>query len=362
MELATAIINTSALRHNLRRIRALTPHSKQMAVVKANAYGHGVIDVAQALHDDADALGVARLPEAVHLREAGITLPILLLEGVFCPDELRQAAALRLQIAVHSPEQLAMLEAADLAAPLTVWLKIDTGMHRLGVPPAEAEAFWQRLCRCANVAPPVNFLTHFSRADEPQAVKTAQQIACFDRVTAGKAGLQSLAASAGIVAWPQAHRDWVRPGLLLYGVSPLAQQTAAAWDLRPVMRLQTRVIAVRPHAAGEPVGYGDTWTSPRATRLGVLGIGYGDGYPRDMPSGTPVWLNGREVPLVGRVSMDMLCVDLGPQAQDKPGDTAVLWGPELAVEKVAAVAEKSPYELVTRLTSRVTLHYRADEE
>ncbi|MEH0875100.1 alanine racemase [Pectobacterium cacticida] len=356
MKTATAVINRRALRHNLQRIRQLTPHSQVVAIVKANAYGHGMLECAHTL-SDADGYGVARLSEALALRASGITKPIVLLEGFFSADELPLLTEHQLETAVHSPEQLAALEQATLSQPIRVWMKLDTGMHRLGVLPEHAEAFWQRLTECRNVAQPVNVMSHFCRADEPDAGTTERQLACFDAFTQGKPGAQSIAASGGILLWPQAHRDRVRPGILLYGVSPLDNEDAAHFGLQPAMTFTSHLIAVREHRAGEAVGYGGIWTSPRNTRLGVVAVGYGDGYPRCAPVGTPVLINGREVPLSGRVSMDMITVDLGPEAQDKVGDDAILWGPALPVERIAAHTGVSAYELITRLTSRAQLTY-----
>ncbi|MEC5317327.1 alanine racemase [Brenneria populi subsp. brevivirga] len=356
MKTATAVVNLRALRHNLQRIRELAPQCRLVAVVKANAYGHGLIEAARALCH-ADAYGVARLSEALQLREAGIAKPILLLEGFFSADELALAAEHRLESAVHSVEQLAALEAADLPRPIRVWMKLDTGMHRLGVLPERAEAFYQRLAQCRNVVQPVNVMSHFCRADEPQAGTTERQLACFDAFTRGKPGAQSIAASGGILLWPQAHRDQIRPGIVLYGVSPTERESAADFGLQPAMTFTSHLIAVREHKAGQPVGYGSTWTSERDTKLGVVAIGYGDGYPRSAPAGTPVWINGREAPLAGRVSMDMITVDLGPDAQDRVGDRAVVWGDVLPVEKIAAHTGISAYELITRLTQRARLEY-----
>ena len=359
MQAATVVINRRALRHNLQRLRELAPASKLVAVVKANAYGHGLLETARTLTDaDADAFGVARLEEALRLRAGGIAQPILLLEGFFAAEDLAVIAAQRLHTAVHSPEQLAALEQADLPEPVTVWMKLDTGMHRLGVRPEEAEAFYQRLSQCKNVRQPVNVVSHFARADEPTCGATERQLDIFTTFTEGKPGLRSIAASGGILLWPQSHYDWVRPGIILYGVSPLDDRsTGRDFGCQPVMTLTSSLIAVREHKAGEPVGYGGTWISARDTRLGVVAMGYGDGYPRAAPSGTPVLVNGREVPIVGRVAMDMICVDLGPQAQDKAGDAVVLWGEGLPVERIAEITKVSAYELITRLTSRVAMKY-----
>jgi len=282
---------------------------------------------------------------------------VLLLEGFFNPEDLPVLAANNLQTAVHSWEQLEALEQAELPHPLTIWLKLDTGMHRLGIRPEEAEAFCARLARCANVRQPFNLMTHFACADELDSPVTPQQISLFKRLTQGLAGQCTLASSAGILAWPAAHADWVRPGIMLYGVSPFADKTGAEHGLQPVMTLKSGLIAVRELKAGESVGYGGHWTSPRDTRLGVVAVGYGDGYPRNAPNGTPVWLNGRRVPVVGRVSMDMMTVELGPEAQDQVGDEVILWGAQLPVEEVARYIGTIPYELVTKLTPRVQVEY-----
>ena len=306
--------------------------------------------------DTADA--VMESDEALRLRAGGIAQPILLLEGFFEAADLAIISAQRLHTAVHSPEQLAALEDADLPEPITVWMKLDTGMHRLGVLPEQAEAFYQRLSQCKNVRQPVNIVSHFARADEPECGATERQLDIFTTFAEGKTGLRSIAASGGILLWPQSHFDWARPGIILYGVSPLENRPwGPDFGFQPVMSLVSKLIAVREHKAGEPVGYGGTWTSERDTRLGVVAMGYGDGYPRAAPSGTPVLVNGREVKIVGRVAMDMICVDLGPDAQDKAGDDVVMWGDGLPVERIAEITKVSAYELITRLTSRVAMKY-----
>ena len=357
MQAATVVVNRRALRHNLQRLRELAPASRLVAIVKANAYGHGLLETARTL-PDADAFGVARLEEALRLREGGITHRILLLEGFFTADELPLVSAHHLDTVVHSVEQLTALEAAHLDEPVTVWMKLDTGMHRLGFHPSEAEAFYQRLSQCKNVRQPVNIVSHFARADEPDCGVTERQLDIFTTFSDGKPGQRSLAASGGTLLWPQAHFDWVRPGIILYGVSPLDRHPwGEDFGFQPAMTLTSSLIAVREHKAGDAVGYGGTWVSERDTRLGVVAMGYGDGYPRSVPSGTPVLVNGREVPIVGRVAMDMICVDLGPDAQDIAGDPVVFWGEGLPVERIAEATGISAYELITRLTSRAALKY-----
>ncbi|MEQ2024310.1 alanine racemase [Xenorhabdus szentirmaii] len=356
MKSATAVIDRRALRHNLQQIRKQAPDSKVIAVVKANAYGHGLLEAAYTM-EGADCFGVARIGEALALRSGGIVKPVLLLEGFFEAADLPVLVVNHIDTVVHCIEQLEALEQADLPHPIKVWMKLDTGMHRLGVRLDEAEAFYQRLKRCHNVEQPVNIISHFSRADEPEVETTQQQIDHFMAFVADKSGEKSIAASGGILLWPQAHLDWVRPGIMMYGASPIADKTAADFKLLPAMTLKSRLISVRKHKIGESVGYGGTWSSEQDTCIGVVAMGYGDGYPRSAPAGTPVFINGREVPIVGRVSMDMITVDLGPACQDKVGDEVTLWGSVLPVEKIAEHSGISAYELITKLTSRVEMEY-----
>ncbi|WP_394245598.1 alanine racemase [Vibrio astriarenae] len=356
MKAARACIDLSALQHNLRQLRQQASKSKVLAVVKANGYGHGLRHIAQHA-EGADAFGVARIQEALQLRACGIVKPILLLEGFYSAMDLPVLVTNNIQTVVHCEEQLDALEQAELDAPVVVWLKVDSGMHRLGVRPEQYQDFVQRLHTCKNVAKPLRYMSHFASADEPEKPVTQQQINLFDSLTQGCEGERSLAASAGVLAWPSSYHDWIRPGIIMYGVSPFSDKTAQQLGYQPVMTLKSHLIAVREVKAGESVGYGGIWTSERDTKVGVIAIGYGDGYPRVAPNGTPVLVNGRRAPIAGRVSMDMLTVDLGPDAQDKVGDEAVLWGEGLPVEEVAQHIETIAYELVTKLTSRVDMEY-----
>ncbi len=353
---ATATINTQALHHNLMHVRDIAPNSKVLAVVKANAYGHGLLPVARHL-EGVDAFGVARIEEALTLRAGGIVTPILLLEGFYSSADLSIAVTNNIHTVVHTIEQVEALEEATINLPAQVWLKIDTGMNRLGVRPEHTEEFVRRLEACENVAKPLRFISHFCCADELEHDFSLKQISCFEEVTASYQGERSLAASAGIVAWPDSHYQWVRPGIMLYGVSPIESQSAASMGLAPAMTLSASLIAINDVKQGETVGYGARWQAKRDTRIGVVAIGYGDGYPRMAPNGTPVLVNGRKVEIVGRVSMDMLTVDLGPDAKDKVGDKAVLWGEGLPAEDVASHIGTIAYELVTKLTSRVVMQY-----
>ncbi|GAB2642518.1 alanine racemase [Vibrio panuliri] len=356
MKAATAQIDLAALKHNLQLLKQQAPNSKMMAVVKANGYGHGLNQIAKNANV-ADAYGVARIEEALQLRAVGIVKPILLLEGFYSPGDLPVLVTNNIQTVVHCIEQLEALENAILETPVKVWLKVDSGMHRLGVRPEQLEEFITRLKACDNVAQPLRYISHFACADELDKPATVQQIELFRSLTDGCSGERSLAASAGVLAWPESHLDWVRPGIIMYGVSPFADKSAEELGFKPVMTLKSHLIAVRDVKQGESIGYGGIWTSERDTKVGVIAIGYGDGYPRTAPNGTPVYVNGRKVPTAGRVSMDMLTVDLGPQATDKVGDEAILWGKELAAEEVAAHIGTIAYELVTKLTPRVEMEY-----
>lgn len=356
MKAATAHVDLAALKHNLQQLKQQAPNSKMMAVVKANGYGHGLNQIASNA-DAADAYGVARIEEALQLRAAGIVKPILLLEGFYSPGDLPVLVTNNIQTAVHCVEQLEALENAILETPVQVWLKIDSGMHRLGVRPEQLDDFITRLKACENVAQPLRYISHFASADELEKATTHEQIELFRSLTDGCKGERSLAASAGILAWSESHLDWVRPGIIMYGVSPFADKSAAELGFLPVMTLKSHIIAVREVKKGESVGYGGNWTSERDTKVGVIAIGYGDGYPRTAPNGTPVFVNGRKAPIAGRVSMDMLSVDLGPDATDKVGDEVILWGKELPSEEVAAHIGTIAYELVTKLTPRVDMVY-----
>lgn len=358
MKAATAVIHRRALRHNLQRVREIASHSRIIAVVKANAYGHGLLETAHTVKDLADSFGVARISEAIALRENGISNPILLLEGFFDLAELPIITRHAIDIVVQSIEQLETLEQIKLEKPIKVWMKLDTGMHRLGFRPEEAAISYARLMACQNIQKPINIMSHFSRADEPGLpAATNQQLTCFNAFIKDKPGEKSIAASAGILLWPASYFDWVRPGIMMYGASPQGGKQGKDFGLLPVMTLKSNLIAIRQHKAGEPVGYGGVWVSEQDTNLGVVAIGYGDGYPRNAPSGTPILINGRKVPIVGRVSMDMISVDLGVGTNDKVGDEAIMWGDLLPVEEVAAYTGVSDYELLTKLTSRVAMEY-----
>ncbi|QEY57900.1 alanine racemase [Pseudomonas sp. C27(2019)] len=356
MRPARALINLQALRHNYRVARQLCA-DKALAVVKADAYGHGAVHCALALHDIADGFAVACLDEALELREAGVTLPILLLEGFFDPDELQLIVAHDLWCVIHADWQLEALERAALLRPLTVWLKMDSGMHRVGFFPREYQAAWQRLQVCSNVATVV-LMSHFSQADELHSARTQEQYQIFTDVVTGMQAPISLCNSPALLAWPSIRSDWSRPGIILYGSQPVAMHGVSVEKLQPVMTLQSKIISVRELSAGEPVGYGAQYVSEQPVRVGIVAMGYADGYPRHAPTGTPVAVDGRMTQILGRVSMDMLAVDLTGLKQAGVGSSVELWGAIVSVDEVATRAGTISYELLCNV-KRVRYEYSA---
>ena len=352
--LIRALIDTSALRGNLETIRGRTPGSKVMAVVKANAYGHGLVPTALALAD-ADAFAVARLEEGLALRAAGVTQPIVLLEGVFSHEQLLEAARHGFDLVVHDPLQVQLLESFDGPHRFVLWLKIDTGMNRLGFRPADFPKALERLEKLQPAPLEIRLVTHLARADDRDESFTRAQLERFDQLIGDRHHATSIANSAGIFGSVQAHGDWVRPGLALYGVSPFADQVGADLGLRAVMTLQSTVIATRAVSRGETVGYGGAWTARRDSTIAIVAAGYGDGLPRGLPSGTPVLIEGLRAPTVGRVSMDMIAADVTELPAIRVGSPAVLWGPQLPVEEVARHAGTIPYELLCGVSQRVPI-------
>jgi alanine racemase len=350
--LIRAIVDTAALRHNLGRVRATAPGSRVLAVIKANAYGHGLVPAAKALAET-DGYAVARLEEGLALRAAGLANRILLLEGVFSAEQLAIAAQQRFDLMVHSPEQLEMLEGRAGGEVVSAWIKLDSGMNRLGFRVEQFADAYARLLRVPNVAPDPTLVTHLASADDRRDPRTVEQLRAFAAATAGLGGVRSIANSAGLLAWRDARADWVRPGLMLYGVSPFPSGTGGDLGLRPAMTLQTEVIALKDVHEGETVGYGGAWRAPRRTRMAVVAAGYGDGYPRNVASGTPLLVNGRRAPVIGHVSMDMITVDVTELPGVATGDPVVLWGEGVPVEEIARQAGTIPYELICGVSQRV---------
>lgn len=354
---ARARLDPRALRHNLAKARALAPEARVMAVVKANGYGHGLLWAARTL-SEADAFGVASIEEGRELRAGGVSQPVCLLEGFFEASEIPVLARERLMPAVHEPGQIAAL--ASATEPLEVWLKLDSGMHRLGFPIEQAQEAYARL-RAIPAISSISVLSHLASADNPFDNATRSQVECFVGATESWKVARSMANSAGILAWPETHFEWVRPGLMLYGMSPLVGRKASEFDLRPVMTFESAVIAVRVQRKGAAIGYGGDYLCPEDMPVGVIAAGYGDGYPRHAAAGTPVLVGGEVVPLIGRVSMDMITVDLRRRPQTRVGDPVVLWGRGLPAEEVARWARTIPYTLVCGVTPRIPREEIRDE-
>lgn len=352
---AQVTVNLDHLRHNFALARHHAGGARVMAMVKANAYGHGAVAVARAL-SAADAFGVAGLEEALALRAAGIAQSILLAAGFFSADELPEIARHDFQIVVHSEHQIETLRAARLSRPLVVWLKIDSGMHRLGIAPEAVAASHGRLLASPNVAE-VRFMTHFACADTPQHDLNRRQLSTFASAIGRLPGPRSLANSAALLALPESRADWVRPGILLYGVNPFQDHHPVAAQLRPVITLSSRVVAIQTLAAGEGIGYGHDWVAVQPTRVGIVAMGYGDGYPRHAGTGTPVLVAGCRTRLLGRVSMDLLAVDLNGVPDAQVGTEVVLWGEGLPAWEVARSVGTIAYELLTGIGARVPVRY-----
>ncbi|TAL72905.1 MAG: alanine racemase [Rhodanobacter sp.] len=348
MRPAKALIDLDALRHNYRLARRLNG-GKALAVVKADAYGHGAVACARALANEADGFAVACIEEALELRAAGIRNPILLLEGFFGTDELPLIVEHDLWTAVASPQQVEAVLAYRGEAPLHVWLLLDSGMHRLGLMPDAFRAAHAKLSAQPNISP-LTLMTHFARADELDCQRTLEQRETFLRATQGLAGETSLCNSAASLAWPQVRNDWARPGLMLYGADPFfPQANTNAAQLKPVMTVSSRVFAVREIPIGEPVGYGARFVAERPTRVGVVAMGYADGYPQFAPNGTPVMIDGLPGQLIGRVSMDMLTVDLTDHPLAGIGSSVQLWGTAPLAVDLARRCHSSAYELLCGL-------------
>lgn len=352
----TATIHTDAMRHNLASIRARAPSSRVMAMVKADGYGHGLERAASALRE-ADAFGVAAIDDARRIRALGLVQPVLVLSGFDSTADLEQLRELDADSIVHHAAQLEMLEQAQ-GAPIRCWLKIDTGMHRLGFAPEAVREAHARLSAARGAAGDIVLMSHFASSDEfegvsPDSRQTREQLQVFADATAGLPGPRSLANSAAVLGWPGSHGDWVRPGGALYGMSVVAGRTAADFGLQPAMTFATRLLAVNRIAKGEHIGYSATWETPEDMCIGVAAVGYGDGYPRHAPAGTPVLVNGSPTQVVGRVSMDLATIDLRGHPDARAGDPVVLWGDGLPIESVAQASGTIAYELTCSITRRV---------
>lgn len=352
MRAACATIHLGALRENLRRIRELSSGARVMAVVKADGYGHGLERVARAL-EGADAFGVAGIADGQRLRAAGVSQRIVVLSGHDEPGDLAEMRRLRLDTVVHNDAQLDALAAESDGRALRVWLKLDTGMHRLGFAPERAREVFARLQGLPSVDRGITLMTHFANSDVFDDGLTTRQIERFERNTSGLDGECSLSNSAAIIGWPEAHGQWVRAGGALFGMSVIAGKIGADYGLRPAMTLTSKLIAVNRVRKGGRVGYAATWEAPEDMNVGVAAIGYGDGYPRAAGSGTPVLVNDARAAIVGRVSMDLITIDLRGAPDAQIGDPVVLWGRGLPVEEIAQRADTIGYDLTCGITRRV---------
>lgn len=351
-----AKVNGSAVTHNLNVIRKLAPGSKIMSVIKANAYGHGLIRIAKLL-EDVDAFAVARASEGMLLRRMGINKRIVILEGFVCEQELYDLSSFDFDFVIHSIGQVDILERFKAQKKISTWLKFDTGMNRLGFKEDMFCSAYQRLSVCSSVNQPISLMTHLACADEMDNNFTSQQLIRFKQLVKAYPGEKSIANSAAIIAWPEAINDcdWVRPGIMMYGVSPFLNKTGADIGLKPVMSLHSRLIAIKNLDVGDAVGYSGTWLCKKKTTVGVVAIGYGDGYPRYTRAGAPVLINGSQGFLIGRVSMDMITVDITDLPNVQVGDLVTLWGDGLAIEEIAQYADTIPYTLVCGVTQRVEI-------
>ncbi|WP_342593843.1 alanine racemase [Salinicola lusitanus] len=354
-----ADIDLGALCHNYAVARELAPHSQAMAVIKANAYGHGAVACAKALAAVAPAFAVASLEEAESLRDSGIVQPILLLEGIFDADELARVEALGLWQVVHSDWQLNAVLNYSPARPQTVWLKLDSGMHRLGFDPAAFLDRWAKLQAARDRVQNLHLISHFASADQDDPSQFERQRQTIESVSQQLAAPLCIANSPATLAKPSTHGQWNRPGIMLYGSNPLEGTLPGGLTLRPVMTLRSRLIAVQTLPKGEPVGYGGRWCTSRPARIGVVAAGYGDGYDRHAADGTPVLVDGQRCPLVGRVSMDMLTVDISHLPDAGVGSEVVLWGRGLGVDEVARHCDTIGYTLLTGVLPRVPRRYLA---
>ena len=347
MRPANAQIDLAALRHNYQLARQLGGH-KALAVVKADAYGHGAVRCAQALQAEADGFAVACIEEALELRAAGIRKPILLLEGFFEADELALIDVHDLWCVVQAEWQIDAIERFRPMRPLTIWLALDSGMHRLGLNSDSYQANLRRLQALPQVRDVVA-MTHFARADELDSVRTEEQLESFNSARAAASVSVSLSNSAALLGWSDVHSDWARPGLMLYGANPFPAEHPVAKQLQAVMTVTSKVFSVRDLAVGEPVGYGAHFVARRPTRVGVVAMGYADGYPQFAPNGTPVAIDGKPGELIGRVSMDMLTVDLTDHPNAGIGSVIELWGSQVSINTLASHANRSAYDVLCGL-------------
>jgi len=357
----TLSIDLDALRHNLGEVQRCAPDSRVLAMLKADAYGHGLIESASAL-DKADAFAVARIDEAIALRRHDSKKNIVLLNANLNTDIANYCAENRIEVVIFDDAGAEAVLDTPLKKALNIWLKVDTGMHRLGITPDKIASYFNRLVDKQGIAN-ITLMTHFSDSELADPAITKKQLQLFKQSCKGLSAKHSLANSAAIIQWPETHADWVRPGIMLYGATPiLHDNTTACVNLRAAMSLRSQVLSVRDLQCGESVGYNGSWTAQRDSRIATIAIGYGDGYPRQAKNGTPVLINSKRFPLAGRVSMDLITVDITDGANIQPGDSVTLWGydeagNELSTNEIASCAGTVSYHLFTGVTARVQRRY-----
>lgn len=347
------IIEPSALLHNVKQIKYYAPGKQIIAMLKANAYGCGVQQIAPHLEGQVQAFGVACIEEALVIHSLGVRTPCILFEGVFSPEEYKIAVEHDFACVIHQERQLRWLLNTPLDRPIKIWIKVNTGMHRLGFDLSQLQEIKAYLLACPWVLQDIGLMTHLACADKPEREENAQQIALFQQIDKSEFSQCSMANSAAIIALPQTHYDAVRPGIMLYGVSPIAGAVSLDLGLMPVVRFMTGITAIRQYPSGSPIGYGGIWKCSKPSVIGLVAAGYGDGYPRHISANTPVWIRGREVKIVGRVSMDMLTVDLTDHPDIQEGDAVELWGKHVLVERIADSAGTIGYELLCQMAQRV---------
>lgn len=346
------IIDANALLHNVAMIRKLAPGKKLITMVKANAYGCGLNKVTPVLEGHVDALGVACLEEAITIRALGIKTQCILFEGVFTLEEWQLVSEQEFPCIIHQKRQLEWLLTASLPKPVSIWIKVNTGMNRLGFSPAEVPWVMEQLKECLWVKKEISLMTHLACADQPEREENQKQISLFNTIDLSGISQRSIANSAAILSFSDTHADAIRAGIMLYGVSPFAERTGQSLGLKPVMRFVSEITAIHQTPPLASVGYGGTWFSEKSSRIGIIPVGYGDGYPRHLAENTPVWVNGREISVIGRVSMDMMAVDLTAHPEVQIGDAVELWGRHIAVERIASCAGTIAYELLCQITER----------
>lgn len=356
MKSSTAYINKYALQYNLKKIKEIINTSKIIAIIKANAYGHGLLKTAKIINKFTDYFGVSRISEAIYIRNIYTSKQILLLNGFIDSHELNIVSELEIDTIVHSMEQIKILKNTKIKKKIKIWMKIDVGLCRFGVKKEQTNEFYNLLITCKNIKQPINFIGHFSHSNELKNYKiTNSQFNLFNNFTKNKKGKKTIASSSAILFYPFSHLDYVRPGIIMYGIYPNKDKKIKNLNLLPVMTLKSRLISIKKHKTNNTIGYNGNWTSKNNTNIGLISIGYGDGYPSNAPTGTPVIINGRRVSIIGKVYMDTITIDLGLNNTDKIGDEVIMWGKELPIEEISAYTNVNTYALLSNLTNRIKI-------